>query len=230
MLSIIIPTLNEAKNIGSLIRHFYNNAPIKQIEVIVSDGGSNDHTIKLAAEEGAKVVIAPKPGRAVQMNFGASHATGDILYFVHADVVPPASFLYDIETSIKNGFDFGRYIMKFDTKKWYLKVNAFFTRFDWFVCYGGDQTLFVTKKCFAENGGFNDTMSIMEDYEFTKRLKSNGANYCIIKKGVLISDRKYDENNWWKVQKANSTIVRMYKQGADQAAMVQKYKSMLRYR
>lgn len=228
MLSIIIPTLNEATHIALLIRHLYSNALHQPIEIIVTDGGSSDNTIAKAKQAGAKVVISPKQGRSEQMNYGASYASGGILYFVHADVIPPPSYFSDIEKAIQDGYDFGRFITTFNSTKWYLKLNAFFTKFDWFVCYGGDQTLFVSKHFFDKHSGFNNDQRIMEDYEITERLRTHGAKYCIIKKGVLVSDRKYQKTNWWKVQMANSTMIKMYKQGADQSVMVEKYKSMLR--
>ena len=163
------------------------------------------------------------------MNYGASLATGDILYFVHADVLPPKTFAVDIIKAVTETYDFGRYFMKFDSKKWYLRINAFFTRFDFFVCYGGDQTLFITRELFDKTGGFRNDMFIMEDFEFTKRAKKEGR-YKILKKGALISARKYDTNSWWQVQMANKKIVSMYKKGASQNEMVSKYKEMLRYR
>lgn len=164
------------------------------------------------------------------MNYGAAHAKGDVLYFVHADVLPPETFISDINKAITGGYDMGRYIMRFITKKWYIRFNEFFTRFDFFVCYGGDQTLFIKRKLFEDSGGFRSDMRIMEDFEFTKRLRRQKVKYKILQKGALISDRKYDNNSWWKVQKANYTIVKMYKNGASQDAMVNKYTEMLDYR
>ncbi len=228
MLSIIIPVYNEAANIGKLVSYLQKNAPLA--EIIVVDGGSTDDTINIARNAGANAVLSSQKGRAAQMNYGASIANGDVLYFVHADVFPPTSFVRDIDQAVTGGYSFGRYIMRFDTKKWYLRVNEWFTRFDWFVCYGGDQTLFVQRSLFEQSGGFRGDMRIMEDFELTKRLKGTGARYKIFKKGALISDRKYDHNSWWQVQKANYTIVKMYKKGASQDAMTAKYKDMLNYR
>lgn len=164
------------------------------------------------------------------MNHGASLASGDIFYFIHADVFPPVSFVQDIITAVNEGYDLGRYRMRFDTKKWYLRFNEFFTRFDWFVCYGGDQTLFIKRSLFESTGGFRSDMRIMEDFEFTKRLRQQKVRYRIFNKGALISDRKYDNNSWWRVQRANYTIVKMYKKGASQDEMVNKYREMLDYR
>lgn len=229
-ISIIIPAFNEAAGIVRLVQYLkqYGGDVLK--EIIVSDGGSTDSTLQLAEKAGATASLSPQKGRAVQMNHGASLATGDIFYFIHADVFPPESFAADIKKTVEESYDFGRYMMRFDTQKWYLRINEWFTRFDWFVCYGGDQTFFVTRKVFEENNGFRSDMRIMEDFEITKRLKEKGCRYKIFKKGAFISDRKYDNNSWWRVQKANYTIVKMYKNGASQNEMVNKYKEMLNYR
>ncbi len=228
-LSIIIPTCNEADNIGKLINYLKKSDVNNFTEIIIADAGSTDNTSEIAIKNGAKVLLCPTQGRAAQMNYGASFAGAGILYFVHADCFPPESFLNEIIHAIKNGFEFGRYRTKFDSNKKILKINGWFTRFDWFICYGGDQTLFITKKLFNKIGGFNNDMLMMEDYDIVKRGKQF-AKYKIIKKNVLISARKYDNNSWLKVQLANRTIVSMYKKGATQNDMVKKYKELLNYR
>jgi hypothetical protein len=69
----------------------------------------------------------------------------------------------------------------------------------------------------------------MEDYDIVTRARQFGK-YKIFKKAALISARKYETNSWFKVQNANRTIVKMYKNGASQQDMVNKYKEMLVYR
>jgi rSAM/selenodomain-associated transferase 2 len=229
MISIIIPTYNEEHHIAKLVEYLRLHNNDLTCEIIVVDAGSNDNTLKTATAAGAKAVVSPIKGRASQMNYGASIANGDVFYFVHADSFPPATYISDINQSIKNGFEFGRYRTKFDSKKWILKINAFFTRFDFFICYGGDQTLFITKKLFDAIGGFNPGMKIMEDYEIVTRAKAI-AKYKIIKKDTLVSARKYDTNSWLTVQLANNKIVQMYKKGASQQEMADMYKKVLNYR
>jgi rSAM/selenodomain-associated transferase 2 len=229
MLSIIIPTYNEEENIAKLVTFLLSNAQKDQVEIIISDGGSSDNTLNAAENAGAIGILSPKKGRAAQMNYGASVAKGNILYFVHADSFPPATFINDISKAITDGYELGRYCTKFDSKKTVLKFNAFFTRFDLFMCYGGDQTLFIKKLLFQNIKGFDETMLIMEDYEIITRAREK-AKYKIIPKDALVSARKYDTNSWFTVQKANYTIIRLYKKGASQAQMVEAYKKMLRYR
>lgn len=229
MISIVIPTYNEAENISELVKYLRKNSNNHEIEIIISDGGSIDNTIKVATAAGSKALLCSQKGRAAQMNYGASLATGNILFFVHADSFPPASYISDIEKAINEEYKFGRFRTKFSSNKWILKVNAFFTRFDLFICCGGDQGFFITTEFFNSIGGFNAGMGIMEDYEIVTRAKEK-SKYKIIQKNTVISDRKYDTNSWLAVQKANYTIVQMYKKGALQQDMVDKYKIMLNYR
>ena len=227
-ISVIIPTLNEDAFIGTLIRYLKFHAA-GYIQIIISDGGSIDNTTSAAVREGAEVVSGIKKGRAAQMNYGASFATENILYFVHADCLPPKNFYNKITESIECGFMLGRFQTKFNSKKRLLKINAFFTRFDWIICNGGDQTLFFKRDIFLQIGGFNNDYLIMEDYEIVKRARQLFP-YAILKDKVLVSARKYDNNSWIKVQHAHHTIIKMYRSGASQKALVEKYKQLLKYR
>ena len=91
-ISIIIPVLNEEKYIKDVLFSISANARTKCIkEILVIDGGSTDQTITNAEAYGA-TVLKSKKGRAAQMNFGATNANGEILYFLHVDTLPPEGF------------------------------------------------------------------------------------------------------------------------------------------
>ena len=227
--SVIIPTYNEAENIAKLIHHLKNDSSKLLLEIIVSDGGSVDGTLALAENAGAIGLISPAKGRAAQMNYGASVAKGDLLYFVHADTIPPKTYLADITGAISEGYDMGRYLSRYDSKSWLLKLNSLASRLDTFAGMGGDQSLFITKQLLEQSGSFDGTMKIMEEFEFCARAKKQGK-YKIIHKPVLISTRKYDTNGWFKVQRANYTVIRMYLNGATQDDMVSTYKRMISHR
>lgn len=227
-ISIIIPTFNENFFIGRLINHL-KSCSRSQMQIIVSDGGSTDDTMTIASKKGATVVRCNKKGRAVQMNYGATFATTNILYFVHADCLPPKNFYNKILEAIEEDFSFGRFQTKFDSSSSLLKVNAFFTRFDWFICNGGDQTIFFKKEVFKKINGFNDDLLLMEDYDIVKRARQH-YRYAIMKDKVLVSARKYNHNSWVKVQQAHHKIIKMYRQGANQETLIKKYNQLLNYR
>lgn len=228
-ISIVIPTYNEAEGIAQLVTHLKSFGNEAVVDLIVSDGGSEDGTLEAASRAGAIAVASPRKGRSAQMNFGASLAKGDVLYFVHADCFPPQTFVADIQRAVEAGYDLGRYRTKFNSPKTLLKLNAWATRFDLFMCMGGDQTLFVRRPLFEACGGFNEDMRIMEEFDFCTRARKTGR-YRILPGAALISARKYDTNSWWRVQRANAAVVRLYKRGATQAQMLDTYKQLLNYR
>ena len=228
-LSIIIPTFNEEVNIELLIKYIQQNVNSTHYEIIVSDAESTDKTEEVAKKLGANFIISEKKGRAAQMNFGTTIAKGCIFYFVHADNFPTPTFYSDIENAILNQYNCGSFRFRFDTNRLILKVNSFFTRFNYLYFRGGDQTIFVTKDLFEKVGKFNDKMLIMEDYDFLKRLFKIGK-FKLVPKETIVSSRKYDKNSWLQVQLANLKIVKMYNKGATQNEMVAMYGKMLNYR
>ncbi|GGD59668.1 glycosyl hydrolase [Emticicia aquatilis] len=230
-ISVIIPTYNEAENIGCLIESLKIYGDKFLHEIIVADSpNSTDNTTEIAQKLGAIAQKSPQKGRACQMNFGASIATGDILYFVHADTKINPDYANDIIKAIIKGHDFGCYRYQFDANDWLLKVNAFFTRLPFIWCRGGDQTLFIRKEDFLKVGKFREDYQIMEDYEFIIRA-NKVLKFKIIPKNVIVSARKYKTNSYLRVQKANFKVMRMFLSGkASQQEMTETYRKMLDYR
>lgn len=198
-LSIIIPTLNEAENIESLLDHLVLNAVSSDLlEIIVVDGGSTDDTIALAKAKKAKVISSPK-GRAKQMNAGAAIAKGDILYFLHADSFPPKTFDEHIYNEIGRWNLAGCFRMRFDSNHWWLRLASWLTQFSWRACRGGDQSQFITKKLFEELGGFDESFIIYEDNDLINKLYAIDE-FVVINKRLTTSARRYRQNGTWKLQ------------------------------
>ncbi len=229
-ISVVIPTYNEAENIGFLIESLQKNGGENLLEIIVSNSpNTTDKTFEISEKLGAITVISPQAGRAAQMNFGSTLAKGEILYFVHADTIIHPDFCKDILQTFENGYDLGCYRTKFDTPHFLLKTLAFFTRFQFIWCRGGDQTLFIRKKDFINLGSFREEFIIMEDYEFIQRANKM-LKFKIIPKNVIVSARKYKTNSYLRVQKANFTVMRMFLGGkATQQEMVETYRKMLNF-
>jgi rSAM/selenodomain-associated transferase 2 len=229
-ISVIIPVVNEAENLAEAIPRIIQFGNKDLIEIIVVDGGSTDGSVKIAEKLGAKVLVCPIKSRAAQMNLGALHAQGDVLFFLHADTRILPGYIEDLQEVIRKGkFHAGCYRFRFDSPKLLLKINSWFTRFNGIMSGGGDQTLFITQSVFRELGGFDETYTIMEDFDLVRRIRRS-YKFCIIPKSILVSARKYDTNSWIKVQIANLTVITLFLMKSHPNKLKSIYQKMLVHR
>jgi len=228
MISVIIPAYNEEEHIKATIQRVWQYDTDNLVkEIIVVDGGSSDATVTIARSEGVRAVVSHKKGRAAQMNSGASIAREEILYFLHADTLPPKGFTYDMTTAINAGYSAGCYMLSFDYDHWFLKANCWFTRFDVDSIRFGDQSLFVTKEKFLEVEGFCEKHIVLEDQHIIRRLKKISI-FKVLKKPVVTSARKYVENGIYKTQGIFFLIYFMYRLGFSQQKLVSTYRKLIR--
>ncbi|QJW91001.1 glycosyltransferase family 2 protein [Spirosoma taeanense] len=226
-LSVIIPALNEADNIGQLVRDLQTCGHNQLADILVVDGGSTDNTVEQARQAGARVVLSPQTGRANQMNYGAELTSGEILYFVHADVRVHPDFVQDIRQSVAQGNDAGCYRFRFASSHPLLRLNSYGTRFSGLMSRGGDQTLFITRTLFNRLAGFRERYVIMEDFDMIARIRAV-ARFCIIPKDVIVSARKYKANSWLRVQLANLTAFGLFFMNVSPVRIAQTYRRMLK--
>lgn len=198
MISIIIPVLNEEARILKLLTLLaeYSSGFIR--EIIVVDGGSIDKTVQLVKQQSQAILISSEKGRARQMNAGAKIASGSILYFLHADSLPPKDFDRFITEAHRNLNKAGCFRMKFDKDHWFLNLMSWFTRINHKFCRGGDQSLFVEKQLFDETGGFDESFIVYEDNDLIEKLYRKNQ-FVVIKQWLTTSARRYDEYGIWKV-------------------------------
>lgn len=226
--SIVIPTYNEAAGIGALLaylRHLTAEEPV--LEIIVADGGSTDGTRDVARRGGAAVVRCPRKGRAAQLNYGARHATGELLYFLHADSYPPPGFLRYLRQAVRRGYGSGCFRLAFDHPHWLLRFSAWCTRLPLLLVRFGDQSLFVRRGLFAQVGGFREDLVVMEDQEIVRRLQAQGP-FRVLPRAVTTSARKYLENGVCRLQATFTLIASLYWLGVSQPRLVWLYRHLIR--
>lgn len=225
--SLIIPTYNEERTIGKLIDYLQNVERYSDVELVVVDGGSVDRTVEIVMSKSVEIKFSAEKGRANQMNYGAMVAKGDVLYFVHADTLPPLTFVNCIESAISKGFTSGCCAYDFDSRSLLLRLNSFLTRFNGIMTGGGDQTLFVTREEFIKNNGFNPEFIIMEDFEFTKRLKKT-MRFKLLESKAIVSARKFENNSYFRVNVAYIIAMTMFYFRIDPKKIFSTYKSIIR--
>ncbi len=190
MISIVIPTLNEAENLRGLLPLLA--ADDGESETIIADGGSQDHTAAIAEEYGALVVSSP-PGRGKQLAAGAAQAKGDIFLFLHADSRWPRGGLAAIQNVLEAqpnapGGNF-RILFNGDDgfSRWAGSFCAFIRRLGF---YYGDSGLFVRAKVYRTIGGIRP-IALMEDFDFVRRMERAGRTICVKSPPLFTSSRRF---------------------------------------
>ena len=176
MISVVIPTLNEAGQLPATLAAIQANRPRAGLEVILVDAGSSDDTVELASASGARVVMSPEAQRAAQMNLGARNARGDVLLFLHADTLLAESALPNLEAALDDpevvGGGFAR---RFASPSRCLRLTCRLAdwrcrRLGWFL---GDQAIFARREAFERLGGYRP-LDLFEDLDFSRRLARVG--------------------------------------------------------
>ena len=190
-LSVIIPVLDEERAIGGAVEDLRR---IEPHEIIVVDGGSTDRTAEIVRDGPARLVTSSR-GRAAQMNEGARHATGELLLFLHADTMLPATARLDLEGCMTDPDCVGgRFDIRLDSARPLLRVvgRMISLRSRLTRVATGDQAIFVRRAVFERLGGFPE-MPIMEDVAFSRALKREGRIACL-RSRVVSSARRWEQH------------------------------------
>lgn len=172
MISVVVPTLNEAKSLPQTLRQA-RAALGPDAEFIVVDGGSTDGTADIAAEAGARLVASVR-GRGRQMNNGAAAASGDILLFLHADTrLPPDAGRLIGNNAAAPCVLGGNFWMHFDAPGLLPRLFAatYNARSSRQRIFYGDSALWVRRDVFDALGGYREG-ALMEDYSFCFALRA----------------------------------------------------------
>ncbi len=186
--SVITPTLNEEDRIHDHVGLLAALGDV--LEVIVADGGSTDRTLDRTPFP-ARVVSGPR-GRGAQMNAGAAVATGDVLWFLHADCAPHPWSLRALRRALQDpavvggAFEYGldepgalyRLVELVSNRKNRLLKLIY-----------GDMGIFVRSDVFRRMGGFRE-IPLMEDMDFGRRLQRQGA-VVILPQRIETSARRW---------------------------------------
>ena len=227
-ISVIIPILNEETNLLKLLPYLKDSSD-SDIEIIVVDSHkSKDDSKRIAINNDVQYYSVRDCGRSKQMNYGAKKSSGDILLFVHADVLPPEAFDNLIKSEIEAGNEMGFFSYKFYPSTKWLEKNAKYTNRDGLFAGGGDQCQFFTKDCFQFLGGYNEKYVIMEDFAMIKSVRKHKKNYSIIQKHALVSSRKYKHNSYLKVNLVNFCTFIAFEIGVSPTTLKRVYKKVLK--
>jgi rSAM/selenodomain-associated transferase 2 len=221
MISVIIPTLNEERVIGSSLRSLLSCDG--EFEIIVADGGSTDKTLDVTGGcPGVRHVVSEK-GRGAQMNAGASAARGDILLFLHADTLLPRCAFQRITAAMADRSVVGGcFRLSFDLQSFLLKGFSLVAGINHILFTYGDQGLFMAARTFNAIGGYK-SIPIMEDVEIQRRLRPRGR-FVKLDVPVVTSARRFIRRGIIRQQALNTTLVSLYYVGVSPSLLKRFYR------
>ncbi len=225
-LSIIIPTLNEAKNLPLLLADL--NSWRFDLDLMIVDGGSKDLTTSIAEIQGVRVIHSLKKNRGHQLKIGASNAIGDWLLFLHADSRLDPRWVNNLLKIIKSKtskdhpwyFDFK---IKNNNIQFRVLEIAVALRSCFLQRPYGDQGLLIHKELYNHAGGFY-SLKIMEDLDLITRITKNkkakrvGVN-------IITNDRKWYKSNIIRAAIKNARLRRKWRQGYNIEKLSKEYYS-----
>jgi len=192
LLSIIIPTLNEAENLPALLADLENQQSI-HFEIIVGDGGSTDAT-RAVAEAGGAALVCSRKGRGTQMNAAALQAAGEFFLFLHADSRLDDPFLLSKamdavimaqrESKRVAGHFALRFIRTSPRNAMAYRYAEEKTAFNRTNTTNGDQGLLLSRDFFQQLGGFDESMPFLEDQRIAEKIIETNAFVNNEKKNV----------------------------------------------
>lgn len=219
-ISIIIPALNEE---GYLEKTLLHTLKLKgKFEIIVVDGGSTDHTQKIA--QGFKDIrtLVVGKGRANQMNQWALHAKGEVLLFLHADTLLPQNTYQDITKQLqKPGHIGGSFRLRFNKSHPILKFYSWCSLFSLEFFTYGDHGIFIKENIFREIEGYKE-IPFMEDVEIQKKLRKRGK-FKKLKASVLTSGRRFEKAGTLRQLITDVLLVFFYNLGTSPILLKQFY-------
>lgn len=226
-LSVIVPVWMEASGISEVLQAL---APLRSAghEVIVADAGSTDGTARLAEALCDHLVVSGK-GRAVQMNAGAAVASGNVLLFLHADTHLPPDAPEQLARFINSKRNWGRFDVRLSGERRLFRVIAWFmnhrSRLTG-ICTG-DQGLFVRRGVFEALKGFRP-MPLMEDVEFSRRLRLISRPWCITSP-VTTDSRRWEAQGPWRTVFLMWRLRWRYWRGESPESLAEAYRSDVRH-
>jgi len=204
--SIVIPTKNEEKQIGTTLNHILNQS-FSNFEVIVSDGKSEDNTksvvesyISKFKKQGInlKFISTPKKGVSEGRNFGAETSKGKYIYFFDADVYPVKDFIKDTLTEFKQkrlslatcrskGSD-----SRLANKAYYRFINQSisFLQYTPYPAAAG-YCIISSKSAFNKIGGFDPDIYLAEDATYILRGRKKRLRFRLLNsQPIKVSNRR----------------------------------------
>lgn len=224
-LSVVIPTLKAEKGLPGCLAALMEGLEVGLIrELVISDGGSTDHTLRIAEEVGAIVVTGPA-SRGGQLRRGVEAAQGEWLLLLHADTQLEPGWS-DAVQGLMQDSKAGYFRLGFSSRGIFARVVAGWAnlRSKRFGLPYGDQGLILPRRLLDSVGGVPD-IPLMEDVALARALRGQLVALPVT---ARTSAERYETEGWFRRGRRNLWILCRYLLGVDPERLAQDYRRSAR--
>jgi GT2 family glycosyltransferase len=146
-----------------------------------------------------EIILSQETGRAASLNAGAAKASGEYLWFLHADSSLPKDGLEKLQQAIAHKPDALHYFnLAFAGGGWAMKLNSWGANFrsGFLGCPFGDQGFCLPKPVFQQLGTYPEAAPYGEDHLFVWQAHKAGVKLNQVHATITTSARKYQQKGW----------------------------------
>lgn len=222
--SVVIPVVADNEALTRLLDRLHNleNSPD---EIVIVDGGASSGCRSLARRFSC-VYVSTRRGRGHQLHAGALRASGDILWFLHADAMPPVNAIALIRAQHTAGSAGGYFAFRFaGTDTWYKSglAQLINLRARFGTPYG-DQGLFASRVAYDTAGGFAD-VPLFEEVPLVHALRQQGSFACMPAE-IGVSPRRWERDGWIRRTLGNRLLAIGYALGIPPHRLARRYQPL----
>lgn len=219
-LAVVIPVLNEARELPRLLQDLRCLQQLTRLNIIVVDAGSEDQTVAAGLAGGARVLRAAR-GRARQLNAGAAASCDEWILFLHADSRLDVHARRVLAFALREPASLQAAVFRYAVDlspvwKRMLELAQALREALWGLPYG-DQGLLIRRECFASVGGYPD-VPIMEDVAIIRALRRR-VRIERLPARILTSGRRYRRHGVLRTSLQHLVLISLYLLGVSPARL-----------
>ncbi len=222
--SVVIPVIGDNEMLTRLLGRL-RGLPVPPDEIVIVDGGSSAGCRSIARRFRC-VYVGTRAGRGHQLHAGALRASGDVLWFLHADAEPPEDGVGLIRASHLAGATGGYFTFRFAGQPtWYKRALA--QLINWRTRFGtpyGDQGLFAGRATYDAVGGFADT-PLFEEVPLVRALRAHGE-FTRVPAAIGVSPRRWERDGWLRRSAGNRLLALAYMAGVPPRRLARRYQPL----
>ena len=200
LVSVIIPTKNEAKLLPGCLTSLARQRTQIPYEIIIVDTNSSDGTPRIARSFGAEVIREPRRGKVCAFRKGAAKARGQILCFTEADCIVPPNWIeviYDHfdrhpqTVAVMGDYGFHSSTLFYNALS---RISHPILRWAWRMWFGHHSlratNFAIRKDAYEKAGGFSPRTPELYDVDLSRRVAKVGKIHFLSSMRNQTSDRR----------------------------------------